>query len=206
MSVEVPRSTSLAVLGEAVKTCRRCDLFRNATQAVFGEGSKRAEIVAVGEEPGDSEDRQGHPFVGPAGRLLTRAFADAGIARSDVYVTNAVKHFKFEQRGKRRIHKKPNTEEILACRPWLEAEMLAVKPELIIALGATALRSLLLKKAAIGPLRGKFVEHPWARALFVTTHPAAILRVEPEDRESEYARFVEELKMVAKWLRGRGAA
>ncbi len=202
----VPHTKSLKVLAEAARGCTACDLFRNATQAVFGEGKPHARIIAVGEQPGDYEDKQGHPFVGPAGKILAKAFEDAGVDRADVYVTNAVKHFKFEPRGKRRIHKKPNTAEILACRPWLEAETMALRPELILALGVTAAQSLMMKKVAITPLRGQFLEHPWAKSLFVTIHPSAILRARDEDREREYTHFVQDLKAVAGWLRHRSAA
>ena len=206
-AAQVPQTSSLAVLKEGVQHCRACDLYRNATQAVFGGGARNARIVAVGEQPGDYEDKDGRPFVGPAGKVLDRAFEDAGVSRCDVYVTNAVKHFKFEPRGKRRIHKKPNTAEIPACRPWLEAEVACVTPELIVALGATAVQSLLLKKARITPLRGKFMEHPWAKALFITIHPSAILRTQSsEDRARGYAHFVQDLKAVAGWLRHRSAA
>jgi DNA polymerase len=163
---------------------------------VFGEGR---------EQPGDYEDQQGRPFVGPAGKLLAKAFDEAGVDRADVYLTNAVKHFKFEPRGKRRIHQKPNTAEILACRPWLEAEVAIVKPELIVAMGVTAAQTLLQKKVAITPLRGKFQAHPWG-SLFVTVHPSAILRARDEDREREYSHFVQDLKAVAGWLRHRSAA
>ena len=197
----VPNSASLNVLADAARGCTACDLFRNATQTVFGEGRKHALIAAVGEQPGDYEDREGRPFVGPAGKLLSRAFEAAGVDRGDVYLTNAVKHFKFEPRGKRRIHQTPNSGEIRACHPWLEAEMRAVKPQLIIALGATALHALLSKKVPITPLRGQFIPHSWAPSLFVTLHPSAILRAALEDRDREYARFVEDLKLVAGWLR-----
>src|SRR5437764_2043950 len=139
----IPPGGTLPHLREAVQTCRGCDLYRNATQAVFGEGPLTAKVVMIGEQPGDEEDRQGHPFVGPAGKLLNRALADAAIDRSDVYISNAVKHFKFEERGKRRIHKKPGAREITACRPWLEAELSLIKPTVIVCLGATAAQSLL---------------------------------------------------------------
>lgn len=202
----VPAIKSLRALRAAEAECRRCPLYRNAIQAVPGEGPAHARMMMVGEQPGDQEDKQGHPFVGPAGAILARALVDAGIDRGKVFVTNAVKHFKFEPRGKRRIHKKPNSMEILACQPWLEAEMKAVRPELIVALGVTAAQSLLHKKVAITPLRGRFLEHPWAKSLFVTIHPSAILRAQTdEDREREYANFVHDLRAVAGWLR-RSAA
>jgi len=205
MPAVVPGTTSLHVLDEAVKHCTACDLYVHATQAVFGEGRKTARVAAIGEQPGDVEDRQGKPFVGPAGKVLSRALEEAGIDRGDVYVTNAVKHFKFEERGKRRIHKKPDRAEIEACRPWLEAEMRAVRPELIIAMGVTATESVMRKRLAITPLRGRFAEHEWG-TLLVTIHPSAILRAQPEDRDREYRRFVQDLKAAAGWLRQRSAA
>jgi len=202
----VPSTRSLKVLAETAQHCTACDLYRNATQSVFGEGRAKSRIIAVGEQPGDSEDKQGRPFVGPAGKLLAQALEEAGVDRAEVYVTNAVKHFKFEPRGKRRIHKKPNTVEILACRPWLEAEIALVQPELIVAMGVTAAQTLLSKKVAITPLRGKFMEHPWAKSLFVTIHPSAILRAQSEDRAREYSHFVQDLKAVAGWLQHPSAA
>src|SRR5206468_4307964 len=150
--------------------------YRNATQAVFGEGSTSARIVFVGEQPGNEEDKQGHPFVGPAGRILDRALEDAGIKRDEVYVTNAVKHFRFEERGKRRIHKKPSAAEVDACEPWLEAEVELLKPEIIVCLGATAAQSLLGSKFRLTQERGKPLEHDWARHVVATVHPSAVLR------------------------------
>jgi DNA polymerase len=202
----IPETTSLTVLKEAAAHCTACDLYRNATQTVFGAGPKHARILAVGEQPGDQEDKQGHPFVGPAGKVLARAFEDAGISQSDVYVTNAVKHFKFEPRGKRRIHQKPNMTEILACRPWLVAEMAAVKPQVVLCLGATAAQSVFERRMAINENRGRFMDYAGAPAAFITIHPSAILRVLPEDREREYGRLVQDLKAVADWLRTRRAA
>ena len=202
----VPQTDSLPSLRDAARNCQACDLFRRATQTVFGEGSEHARVVVVGEQPGDQEDRQGRPFVGPAGKLLTRALAAAEIHPSEIFVTNAVKHFKFEERGKRRIHQKPNTTEINACRPWLAAEIASVKPELILCLGSTAAQSVLSRKVGIGEHRAKFMPHPWAKYVFITTHPSAILRVPPEDREREYDRFVRDLKIVGAWLRGEHAA
>jgi uracil-DNA glycosylase len=206
MNAPVPHSSSLAVLRDAALGCRACDLYRNATQTVFGEGPRTARIVAVGEQPGDQEDRQGHPFVGPAGKILARAFRDAHIDDSDLYVTNAVKHFKFEPRGKRRIHQKPNMAEIQACRPWLAAEIGAVKPELILCLGVTAAHSVFERRMGINENRGKFLDHPWARAAFITVHPSAILRVLPADRDREYQRLVDDLAAVHDWLRARSVA
>ncbi len=199
-----PATKSLRVLAESAKCCQACDLYRHATQTVFGEGPRQAPIMLVGEQPGDQEDRQGHPFVGPAGNLLHRALADAGISNSDTYVTNAVKHFKFEERGKRRIHQKPNNAEIDACRPWLEAEIAAVHPGLIVALGATAVRSLLSRTVPINANRGKLLDYVPSGQLLITTHPSAILRVLPQDREREYGRLVDDFKIAAKWLKKSG--
>lgn len=190
----------LRQLREKARDCRNCDLYRHATQTVFGEGPSHAAMVAVGEQPGDSEDKQGKPFVGPAGRILTRAFEEAEIDEAEVYITNAVKHFKFEMRGKRRIHKKPDTSEIRACRPWLEAEVAVVKPRLIVALGATAAQSLFEKKVAVIENRGKLLPHPWAEVL-ITIHPSAVWRVPEEDRDREYHAFVQDLKVAVEWLR-----
>jgi uracil-DNA glycosylase family protein len=202
----VPPVHSLQVLREAARGCTACDLYEEATQTVFGEGPSHARVFAVGEQPGDQEDKQGHPFVGPAGKLLNRAIEAAGISPEDVYVTNAVKHFKFEERGKRRIHQKPNTFEIQACRPWLEAEVEAVKPELILCLGATAAQSVFGRKVPINENRGKFLPHPWAKHAFITTHPSAILRVDPEDREREFGRLVDDLRAIGSFLRARRTA
>jgi uracil-DNA glycosylase len=188
---------ALRELREAVQDCRNCDLYKWATQAVLGEGAAHARLMLVGEQPGDQEDRQGHPFVGPAGKVLDRALADAGIDRAQVFVTNAVKHFKFEERGKRRIHKKPSTVEVQACSPWLEAEIAVVKPEVIVCLGATAAQALLGRTHRLTKERGNFVEHRLAPAVTSTVHPSAILRA-PDDqqREAEYGRFVADLKKV----------
>lgn len=203
----VPSTTSLHILRDAARICRACDLFRNATQTVFGEGPRNARIVAIGEQPGDYEDKQGHPFVGPAGKILTKALQEAGIQPEEVYITNAVKHFKFEQRGKRRIHKKPNDSEIRACRPWLAAEMAAIKPEVILCMGVTAAQSIFAKKIGINANRGKVLVHPWASSVFVTVHPSAILRsITSEDRHREYASFVQDLRAVDAWLRHASAA
>src|SRR5215204_496938 len=154
----VPPTTSLRALAEAAQGCRGCDLYRHATQAVLGEGRRRARIMLIGEQPGDQEDIQGHPFVGPAGALLDKALIEAGIDRKQVYVTNAVKHFKWEPRGKRRIHKKPNAREIAACRPWLEAELEVVKPDVLVCLGASAAQALLGREFRVSQQRGEFVE------------------------------------------------
>jgi DNA polymerase len=205
MNPDAGRIVSLRALTEAVQRCTACDLYLHASQAVAGEGPRRARIVAVGEQPGDVEDRLGKPFVGPAGKLLSKALAEAEIERRDVYVTNAVKHFKFEERGKRRIHKRPDRAEVLACRPWLEAEVRIIRPDLVIAMRVTAAESILQRKVAITPLRATFLEHPWG-TLFITIHPSAVLRSRPEDRGREFTRFVQDLKTAAGWLRQRSAA
>jgi len=193
----MPQHPTLRALREEVQRCRGCDLYRYASQAVFGEGPRSARIVLVGEQPGDEEDRQGHPFVGPAGKLLNRALEEAGIQRSEVYVTNAVKHFKFEERGKRRIHKKPRVSEVKACHPWLEAEISLLKPEVIVCLGATAAQALLGPKFRLTKERGKFVTHPWGPHVTATIHPSAVLRApDAEQRHEEYRKFVDDLKGV----------
>jgi DNA polymerase len=197
----VPQAANLENLGNAAKSCEGCDLYRNATQTVFGEGAARARVVLVGEQPGDEEDQKGRPFVGPAGRLLNRALEEAGVDRSTLYVTNAVKHFKFEPRGKRRIHKKPSGPEISACRPWLEAEMAAVHPDVIVCLGATAARSVLGREVRVTMERGQFLPHHWASAATVTVHPSALLRIpEPDRKEAEWELFVRDLRKVQEWL------
>jgi uracil-DNA glycosylase len=192
----VPAKKTLPQLREAVQCCRGCDLYRHAIQAVAGEGPPSASIVFVGEQPGDEEDRQGRPFVGPAGRLFDRALQEAGIDRSTVYVTNAVKHFKFEERGKRRIHKKPSAGESKACRPWLEAELAAISPKILVCLGATAAQSVFGSDYRVTKDRGQFVKHAWAPQATSTIHPSAILRAPDEQRHIEYQRFVEDLKKV----------
>ena len=193
----VPPHPSLTVLREAVQKCHGCDLYKHATQAVAGEGPRSSKIVLIGEQPGDEEDRAGKPFVGPSGRLLDRALDEAGIDRSTVYVTNAVKHFKFEERGKRRLHKKPSAGESKACRPWLEAELAAIHPETIVCLGATAAQSVFGAAYRVTKERGQFVTHAWAPKATSTVHPSAILRApDEESREAEYRRFVEDLVKV----------
>src|SRR5215831_4632927 len=164
------------------KDCRACDLYKRGTQTVFGEGAPQAEVMLVGEQPGDREDLTGKPFVGPAGQLLDRALEDAGIRRSDVYITNAVKHFKFEERGRRRIHKKPSDSEIEACKPWLTAEFARIKPKLIVCLGASAARAIIGKQHRLLQERGRFFEHPQARAVTATVHPSAVLRAPDPSR------------------------
>jgi uracil-DNA glycosylase family protein len=193
----IPVRPTLPKLREAVKQCEGCDLYKHATQAVFGEGPAAAQVVFIGEQPGDQEDLQGHPFVGPAGKLFDRALQEAGIDRSIVYITNAVKHFKFEERGKRRIHQKPNSMEITACRPWLETEISLIRPRIIVCLGATAAQSILGSQYRVTKERGRFIEHPWAPHVTSTIHPSAILRApDAEERESEYRRFVADLQKV----------
>ena len=186
-------------LRDAAAGCTNCHLYVDATQTVFGEGPSTATLMLVGEQPGDREDLAGEPFVGPAGRLLDKALAEAGIDRSQVYVTNAVKHFKFEPRGKRRIHKTPNAEEIRACRPWLDSEIATVQPELVVALGATAARALLGSSFKVSKQRGEVVEREGLR-LTATVHPSSILRGPDEARADAFARLVEDLKGVAALL------
>lgn len=197
----IPQHPTLPVLHTAVQSCQGCDLYLNATQAVFGEGPRGARIIMIGEQPGNDEDLEGRPFVGPAGKILDRALADSSIDRSQVYVTNAVKHFKFEERGKRRLHKKPSSAEVFACRPWLEAEIHAVGPEVIVCLGATASLTMLGNKFRLTKERGVPVPHPWAGQVVATIHPSAILRMpDPTERHAEYTRFVEDLSSVKKLL------
>ena len=198
----VPRTTSVKALNAAAHACRGCDLYKTATQVVFGAGPKRARVMFVGEQPGDQEDRQGEPFVGPAGALLDKALADAGIPRDQVYVTNAVKHFKWEPRGKRRIHKKPRASEVAACRPWLEAELRAVRPEIVVCLGATAAQSLLGATFKLMRERGQVVASLLAPRVVATIHPSSVLRApDSEGRRAAYRMLVSDLKVVAKSLR-----
>lgn len=188
---------SLKALRGAAAGCRACPLWQTGTQTVFGEGTARATVMLVGEQPGDQEDLQGRPFVGPAGLLWNRALDEARIDRSEVYVTNAVKHFKFEERGKRRIHLKPGSVEVTACRPWLNAEIDEVNPKIIVALGATAALSVGGRAYAIQKERGKLLSIAGNRQFLVTVHPSFILRVPEPDRHAEFARFVEDLRLVA---------
>jgi probable DNA metabolism protein len=193
---------TLAELKAGAENCRACPLWKDATQTVFGEGPTDAEIMFVGEQPGDKEDLAGKPFVGPAGQMLDRALKEAGIERTKTYVTNAVKHFKFVPRGKVRIHQKPATPEIRACRQWYEAELAAVRPSLVVALGATAAQSVLGKITTIGKVRGKIIEAEDGVKALVTVHPSYLLRLPDEDaKEREYARFVDDLKVAAATLR-----
>jgi uracil-DNA glycosylase family protein len=194
----IPSRPSLNRVRDVAKECRACHLYRNATQTVFGEGPSRAEVMLVGEQPGDAEDLAGHPFVGPAGKLLDRALADAGIDRKVVYVTNVVKHFKFEPRGKRRIHAKPNGAEIAACRPWLETEIGLIKPRVLVCLGATAAQALLGRTFKVSQQRGTFVDSSLAPRVTATVHPSSILRApDDESRRAEMERFVADLRRVA---------
>ena len=192
----VPPTHDLEKLQAAAPACRGCDLYRHATQVVFGEGPQDSNVVMVGEQPGDEEDQKGHPFVGPSGRLLSKAMHEAGLDREKIYVTNAVKHFKFIERGKRRIHAKPSGIEISACKPWLEAELTAIEPELVVCLGATAAQSLMGPAFRITRERGKFFPHPWAKELVATVHPSAILRM-PDRYEEEYDLFLRDLRIIA---------
>jgi uracil-DNA glycosylase len=195
----VPDRPTLKNLKEAAAGCRACDLWKTGTQTVFGEGSTKAEIMLVGEQPGDQEDLAGKPFVGPAGRLLDKALEEAGIDRTLAYVTNVVKHFKWQPRGKRRIHQKPNAAEVAACRPWLEAELDVVKPKVLVCLGATAAQALLGRQFRVSQQRGVAVDSELAPVVMATVHPSAILR--SDDREAEMALFVEDLRRVAAALR-----
>jgi DNA polymerase len=195
---------SLGKLAEAEQQCRRCPLYRNATQAVPGEGAKTATFMLVGEQPGDKEDLAGEPFVGPAGRILDQALQDAGIAREETFVTNAVKHFKHEMRGKRRLHKRPNSYEIDRCRVWLEHERSLVKPSTIVALGVTAARSLTGKPVTISKLRQKPLELADGTMLAVTVHPSSLLRIKDEaDKRAAYKSFVADLKAAAAQSKNR---
>jgi uracil-DNA glycosylase family protein len=199
----LPPEPTLERLREAAAICQGCGLWRDATQTVFGEGDRYAEVVLVGEQPGDSEDRAGRPFVGPAGKLLDRALEEAGIDRREVYVTNAVKHFKWTRRGKVRLHKKPNAEELHACRPWLDAELRAVQPRVLVCLGATAAQALLGSDFRVSRQRGEFVESDLAPLVLATVHPSSVLRAPDEaSRASAYEGLVDDLVKVAKALAG----
>jgi DNA polymerase len=200
----IPDRPTLDKVRAAAKNCKACDLWRLGTQTVFGEGAKNAQLMLVGEQPGNEEDLTGHPFVGPAGKLLDRALADAGIDRSTVYVTNVVKHFKWEPRGKRRIHKKPNAGEIAACRPWLDTEIALVKPRAIVCLGATAAQALLGRQFKVTAHRGEFITSPLAPFVLATVHPSSILRApDDESRRLEMKRFIDDLRIAASALSSR---
>jgi len=198
----LPEKRTLGALEEAALGCRGCPLYKDATQTVFGEGRVSARLMLVGEQPGDKEDKEGEPFVGPAGRLLDKALAVAGIDRSEAYVTNAVKHFKWRARGNRRLHQTPRVGEIEACKPWLQAEVQAVEPEAVLAMGATAARSLFGTKVKVTKDRGKPLESPLAPVAAVTIHPSALLRLRNhEEREAEFAAFVADLEGVSAALK-----
>jgi DNA polymerase len=197
----LPDELSLPALREAAQGCRGCDLYKRATQAVFGEGLVESEVMLVGEQPGDQEDLAGRPFVGPAGRLLDQALEEAGVDRALAYVTNVVKHFKWEPRGKRRIHAKPTWAEMTACRPWLEAELAVVKPQVLVCLGATAAQALLGKQFRVTRERGTLVESDLAPYVTATIHPSAVLRQrDDESRHRELRALVDDLRMVAPLL------
>ncbi len=204
MAEVLPERPTLASVRETARGCKACDLYKRGTQTVFGEGPRRASIMMVGEQPGDAEDLAGRPFVGPAGRLLDRALEKAGIDRDLVYVTNVVKHFKWEPRGKRRIHTKPNASEISACRPWLETEIALVQPRILICLGATAAQALLGRTFKVSRQRGQFVASSLAPLATATVHPSSILRAPDDQRHAELERFIEDLRKIAVEL-ARGA-
>ena len=207
LSEAPPAFSSLKAAAAAAQKCRACDLWRNATQTVFGEGSARARVMFVGEQPGDKEDLAGHPFIGPAGALFDKALDEAGIDRRQTYITNAVKHFKWEPRGKRRIHKKPNSLEISACRSWLDAEIALVRPDVIVCLGATAAQALLGRAFRVTRQRGELLPFGMAPHVLATVHPSSILRApDEESRRRDFGRFVQDLSVVAKLLHQRDAA
>jgi uracil-DNA glycosylase family protein len=200
----IPDKRSLKALHEAVETCRACDLWEGATQAVMGEGARHAEVMMVGEQPGDREDIEGHPFVGPAGGILDKGLEQAGIKRDDVYITNVVKHFRYKTRGKRRIHQKPDRWQISACLPWLEAELQVVQPEALVCLGATAAQALLGSHIRIGRDRGRPADSELAELVTVTAHPSSILRAQDDaERREAMQEFVADLKSVSTWLSQR---
>jgi DNA polymerase len=203
----VPNTTSLGALSTAAHECRGCDLYKNATQVVFGAGPRTARVLFVGEQPGDQEDRQGEPFVGPAGALLDRALEEAGIPRDQVYVTNAVKHFKWEPRGKRRIHKKPRASEIKACRPWLQAELRAIQPAVVVCLGATAAQSVIGPDFKLLQQRGTLVSSGLAPRVVATIHPSAVLRAaDSAGRAAAFQMLVHDLSVVADELHTGGTS
>ena len=198
----LPDRPSIPKVRDVARGCKACDLYKRGTQTVFGEGPARADVMMVGEQPGDAEDLAGHPFVGPAGKLLDRALEQAGIDRSRVYVTNVVKHFKWEPRGKRRIHAKPNAQEVGACKPWLDTEIALVRPRVIVGLGAPAAQALLGRGFKVTQQRGKFVGSALAPLVTATVHPSSILRApDDESRRAEMAEFVKDLKKVAKAIK-----
>jgi uracil-DNA glycosylase len=193
----IPESPTLKGLREAAAGCQACPLYETGTQTVFGEGLKRARLMLIGEQPGDREDIEGHPFVGPAGRILDQALEQAEIERADAYVTNVVKHFKWTPKGKRRIHQAPKAEEIKACAPWLEAELDVVDPAVMVCLGATAVRAVIGSKARVMKDHGEFLESKLGRTAMPTLHPSAILRADPEDRDDAMALLVGDLRRAS---------
>jgi len=201
----IPPDPTLSVLREIARTCQACDLHLRGTQTVFGEGATESPVMLVGEQPGNDEDLAGHPFVGPAGRLLDKALEEAGIDRSKAWVTNVVKHFKWEPRGKRRIHAKPNAAEVRACMPWLQAEIRLVRPELIICLGATAAQALLGRSFRVTEDRGKILPYQFAPGIMATVHPSSILRAPDEEtRHQSLLDFTEDLRRAATWMHHQG--
>ncbi len=197
----VPERPSQGNLREAIEGCRACDLWEGATQPVIGEGARRASVVFVGEQPGDREDREGHPFVGPAGRVLDRGLERAQLPRQDVYITNVVKHFRYKLRGKRRIHERPDRWQVQACLPWLQAELKMVKPKALVCLGATAAQALLGSQIRVGRDRGRPIESDLAELVTLTVHPSSILRASSDqEREAAFEEFAADLRAVARWL------
>jgi DNA polymerase len=194
----IPPTPTIPLLREAAADCKACDLWMRGTQTVFGEGGSHVRVMLVGEQPGDQEDIQGRPFVGPAGKLLDKVLEQTGIAREETYVTNAVKHFKWEPRGKRRIHKKPNSLEITACKPWIEAEIAVLKPEVIVCMGATAAQALLGRDFRVSTQRGQWIKSELAPHVIATVHPSSLLRAPDEEtRRIEMERFIDDFKVVA---------
>jgi uracil-DNA glycosylase len=197
----LPAKVTLKSLREAAASCKGCDLYKNASQTVFGEGPGEATVMFIGEQPGDFEDKAGHPFVGPAGRMFDKALAEAQLSRDEVYITNAVKHFKWTPQGKRRKHQRPLMSEVMACKPWLKAEVDLVRPKIVVCMGSTAAQSVVGKPVLITKERGKFVGSDLAPATFITIHPSAIYRhPSKEEQEKEYRRFVAEMKLVQRRL------
>lgn len=203
----VPLDAGVEGVRKAAAECKACDLWKRGTQTVFGEGARHAKVMFVGEQPGDKEDLAGKPFVGPAGAVLDKALAAAGIDRNDIYITNAVKHFKWEPRGKRRIHKKPNALEIAACRPWIDAEIGLTRPEVIVVMGATAAQALLGRNFKVTQQRGKLIKSDLAPYVVATVHPSSILRApDDETRHAEMARFIDDMKVIARVIQERRRA
>ncbi len=201
----LPRQLSLESLRDAAAGCKGCELWRNATQTVFGEGARDARVMMVGEQPGDVEDREGKPFVGPAGRILDEALESAGLSRASLYLTNAVKHFRFTRRGKRRLHEKPNAAQVRACRPWLQAELAVVRPRVLVLLGATAAQSVMGATFKVTQHRGKVMDSPFEVPVVATVHPSSILRApDDEARRSAMEAFVADLQAVARLLKKDG--